>query len=360
MPVLSRRFLLAGAAASLPAQPAPAHPVLRLPRKIRAAIIGLVGHTAEILDPLPLLPDVEIAALADPDTAGLNNLTRRAGLGGARLYADYRRMLDREKLDLVAVCNDNGSRARAILDCAARGLHIVAEKPLAVNRDGFEAVRKTVAANGVKLTMLLPMRFWPQFAAMKRIVASGEIGEVAQIASQKSYRTLDWPQWKTRRSTYGSTILWIGPHAVDLIRHVGGRELVEAVSMQAHIGAPQLGEMENSTATLFRLDNGGVAAMRLDYLRPDAAPTHEDDRLRVAGTRGVVEFQAATGVTLITARRKPEQIRDLPAPTPLFVEFLAWVYLGQPPQLDLASVYRVNEIVLAAGESAKTSQITHT
>ena len=74
--------------------------------------------------------------------------------------------------------------------------------------------------------------------------------------------------------------------------------------------------MENTTATLFRLDNRGTAALRMDYLRPETAPTHGDDRLRLAGTRGVLEYQAATGLTLVTAKEKPRVITDLPPRSP--------------------------------------------
>jgi predicted dehydrogenase len=354
MSPFSRRTLLAGGAASLAlADTAP----IRLPAKVRLGIIGLVGHTSEITGPLASLPDVELVAVADPDRAGCTRLAAGARFPAATIYDDYRAMLNREKLDMVGVCNDNGARAAAVLACAERKVHVIAEKPLAVNRADFERVRSAVAANGIKLSMLLPMRFAPQFAAMRRIVQSGEIGEVAQIESQKSYRTQNWEKWKSRYASYGSTILWIGPHSVDLMRHIGGREMVEAVSFQAHIGAPQLGEMENSTGTLFRLDNGGVGVMRLDYLRPDAAPTHEDDRLRIAGTKGVLEYQASTGLTVVTDTRKPEVIRDLPPQKPLFVDFLESVYLGTSPALDLASIYRVNEIVLAADESARQPRI---
>ena len=358
MAKISRRTLIGGVPVALLAQQDETR--VQLPRTVKVGIIGVVGHTAVILDPLPSLPDVEVVAIAEADEKARARFVKNPRVATARQYADYRQMLDKEKLDVVAVCNDNGARSAAIIACAERKVHIAAEKPLATNRNDFHAVRKAVAANDVRLTMLLPMRFWPAFVAMRRIVESGEIGEVAQVASQKSYRTLGWERWKSRYSSYGSTILWIGPHSVDLMRYVSGRELMEAVSFQAHIGAPQLGEMENSTGTLFRMDNGGVATMRLDYLRPDTAPTHEDDRLRVAGTKGVVEFQASTGVTVISSAGKPRVITDVPRVTPLFTEFLQAVYLGKKPTLDLYSIYRVNEIVLAADESARNPRLVST
>ena len=39
------------------------------------------------------------------------------------------------------------------------------------------------------------------------------------------------------------------------------------------------------------MDNGGSATMHLDYLRPLTASGHGDDRLRVSGTRGIVDIE---------------------------------------------------------------------
>ncbi len=341
---MSRRGWLAGAvwAAAAGADKEP----VRLGRPVRLGLIGFEGHAGEILDPLPRLPDVELAAVCDAKPQRLKRYPN------AKAYTDYRRMLDAERLDVVGVCNSNGERAAAILACVERKAHVAAEKPLAIERADLERIRSAVARNGVHLTMLLPMRFDPTYRAMKRIVDSGAIGEAAQIAAQKSYKLGERPDWYRRRSTYGGTIPWIGVHMVDLMRWSSGRELVEAATFQGRVGYPDLGEMENVTASVFRLDNGGVGTLRMDYLRPDAAPTHGDDRLRVAGTKGVVEYQGATGVTVVTAEKKPEVVRDLPPGDSLFIDFLKSVYLGTAPGLPLADVYRVNEIVLGARDAA--------
>ena len=105
------------------AAPAP----LRLPRKVRLAILGLEGHIEEILDPLPLLPDVELVAVADRDGKLLESAARRPAAAHARRYADYRESLDREQLDMAGICGTDGERAAVILACAARKIHVVAE-----------------------------------------------------------------------------------------------------------------------------------------------------------------------------------------------------------------------------------------
>lgn len=358
---LSRRSWLTAAAATAarPQSSAPgAQPLLRLPKRIRIALLGVEGHAGEILKPLDRLPDVELVAIYDPDPKAIAGIiARNPRAAGARPYSDWREMLDREKLDLVGIAGSNAERAPAILACAGRKLNIVAEKPLAIEMADLQEIEKAVAQYGVRLTMLLPMRFSAPYLAMKQIVASGEIGEVAQIGAQKSYKLGPRAEWMRHRNTFGGTIPYIGVHMVDLMRWASGRELVEASSFQSRIGYPEMLDMENTTATLFRLDNGGVATLRMDYLRPMSAPTHGDDRLRIAGAKGIVEHTAEEGLTLITKDQKPHRITDLPPSRSLFADFLSSVYLSTPSGLELHEVYRVNRIVLLAREAAERHQI---
>ena len=326
---------------------------VRLPRKIRIGMIGLEGHSGLVLDALRDLPDAELVAFQDSDPARGTKLR-------ARRYPTYREMLEREQLDVVGIAGPNAERVPVILAAAARKLHIAAEKPLALTRADLELVKSAVSSNGVQLTMFLPMRFYGSYTEMRRIIASGVIGEVAQVDAQKSYKLGPRPDWMRHHETYGGTIPYIGIHMVDLIRHVTGREIVEAFSLQKRIGNAELMDMENTTASLFRLDNGAVSVLHMDYLRPDAAEGHGDDRLRVAGTSGIVEFQEHGGLKLVHAKRKEALISPLPPDRGLFVDFLDSVYNGKPPGLSLHEIYRANEIVLAARESAETGRLVST
>jgi hypothetical protein len=94
----------------------------------------------------------------------------------------------------------------------------------------------------------------------------------------------------------------------------------------------------------------------MDYLRPDTAPTHGDDRMRIAGTKGVAEYMAATGVTLVTTSGKPKTITELPPRGSLFADYLKATYLGAKPTVTLADIWKINEITLAAHEAAGTGQ----
>ncbi len=351
---LSRRTLVTGAA--LATQLA-ARQIVRLPRKIRVALIGLEGHISEILDPMDRLPDLQLVAIQDADPQRVAQVSEGKHASGARRYSDWRELLNNENLDIAAVCGTNGERAEIILECARRKIHVVAEKPLAITKPDLDRVRQAVAQSAIHLTMLLPMRFEARYRAMKQIADAGEIGEVAQIAAQKSYKLGERAEWMRNRPTYGGTIPFIAVHMVDLMRFTSGRELKETVSFEGRVGHPELRDMENTTATIFELDNRGTAALHMDYLRPDTAPSWGDDRLRLAGTRGVLEYQEATGVTLVTSKQTQRQITTLPPDGSLFLDFLESVYHGTPVGLNLADIFRVNEIVLAARDSADRHQI---
>ncbi|MEJ7606419.1 MAG: Gfo/Idh/MocA family oxidoreductase [Bryobacteraceae bacterium] len=344
--MITRRSLLLSPAVAM------APPAVKLPRKVRVGIIGFEGHAGEITGQLHRLPDVEVTAVCSAEAADLARAKKNPRLATAREYSSYRQMLEREQLDVAAITNGNGERAEAILACTLRKLNVIAEKPLAIHRNDYEAVRKAVEQSGIKFGMLLPMRFESPYLALKKIVDEGLVGEILQIGSQKSYKSGERASWYLKSKTYGSTILWIGIHMIDLMRWTSGREFVAAVSLANHIAFPQLGEMDNVTASLFSLDNGGIATLRMDYLRTAPAETHGDDRLRLAGTRGIAEYQAATGVTLMTADRKPALVPELPPQGSVFVDYLESVYLGKKTRLPLQDIWRVNEITLAAHEAA--------
>jgi predicted dehydrogenase len=346
---LTRRTLLSAALASQSLLAQTASSLIRLPRKVRLGMIGFDGHPEEILHHLPRLPDVELVAYAidGTDPAALASNRKDPAVQKARSFDTYESLLESEKLDLVAVCNNNGRRCAAILACAAKGIHVIAEKPLAMTAADLAKVKKAYTPPQLRLSMLLPMRFDPPYLALKAIVDSGEIGEVAQITGQKSYQLGARPEWQKHSSTYGSTMLWIGIHMIDLMRHCSGREFVEVAGYQSHVALSGYAEMENVTASVYKLDNGGVANLYMDYLRPAAASGHGDDRLRLAGTTGIAEYMESLGVTVMSENSKPRVISSLPEPRSVFLDFIESVYLGKAQSLSLDDIYRVNEITIA-------------
>jgi predicted dehydrogenase len=331
---------------------APAASLLKLPQRVRIAIIGVEGHIAQVTEAMPLLPDAEIVAAAHtmPGKAA-------ARFPQAKAYADYRKMLDEIKPDVVAVGNTNGERAEAVIECLRRDVHVLAEKPLGVTLGEYEQVAKAMARSKGKLTTMMTMRGEPPYIALRGLVEEGAIGEVVQMDAQKSYKAPAPGDWRFTPRLYGGTIPWIGIHMIDLMRWVGGRDFTETWSVQAVKDYGFTHGMESVTGSVFRMDNGGAALMRMDYFRPKTAPTHGDDRLRLVGSKGIAEYMASTGVTLMTQDAGPRKIVSLPAKRFLFAEFLDHVYNGKPEPISAKDIDRANRITLLAAQSAATGKV---
>ena len=94
-----------------------------------------------------------------------------------------------------------------------------------------------------------------------------------------------------QRGTYGGTIPWVGSHAVDWIHWLSGERFLTVYAAHSVRDNRGHGDLEMTAICQFTLTNQVFGAASLDYLRPESAPTHGDDRIRLAGTRGVLEIR---------------------------------------------------------------------
>ena len=132
--------------------------------------------------------------------------------------------------------------------------------------------------------------FAPNYAAMRRVVSDGKVGEVIQILVQKSYRYgAARPQ---DEAIDGGMFLQAGIHAARMVEHVGGVRIKSITGWETTFGKPEKekGEGKIAGAAQIRLDNGGLATIIINYLNP-GHPTlpHGNETLRIFGTKGFVE-----------------------------------------------------------------------
>jgi predicted dehydrogenase len=352
-----RQLLRAGAAAVPLAAAAAEKPRFDFPDEVRIAILGFDGHTGEAVEVARAYPQVKIVAYeATTEREQQRSRGAKGVLADAKRYDDYRKLLAAEKLDAVCICDQNWRRAECVIACLEKGIPTAAEKPMGISIAELHDVQRVAKKTGVPLTMLLPMRFDPKFVVMRQIVQRGEIGEAVNLSAQKSYQLGERPDWMKERETFGGTIPYIACHTVDLLRFISGRDMVATAAFQGRVGFPELRDMENTAAISYQLDNGGTADVRLDYLRPKAGDSHGDDRIRIAGTKGIVE-QMHGKVTLMTDDQELHEVTERPEGPKLFEDFLDAVFHKREPSLTQADIFRVTEIVIRSREAADAGRV---
>ncbi len=321
---------------------------------MKAVIIGTSGHIDLALEVRDRLPQVSFVGIApgSADEDARDFFVERLEKSLIPFYDDYRRMLDREKPHVAVVAPFFFLQSAVACDCMERGIHVFVEKPMAVSLDQLERLRRSHARAGVALCPMLESRYRPEFHAAWRAVRDGLVGEPLLMTAQKSYKLGARHAMYTHRATYGGTIPWVAIHAIDWIQWFSGGKIVEVAARQTARGNRGHGELESSGACLLRLSNSGTGIVTFDYFRPRSAPTHGEDRLRVAGEKGVVEV-AGGEATLSTdeAARRPLPKDE---PVSIFQEFIRHIEAGVPMRMSAEDAFQVSEISLQMREAADT------
>ena len=97
----------------------------------RVGMIGWEDHINYTLDAIAEMKNVRLAAVARSGQGSVDRVkSYSAFTAETKIYDDYREMLKKEALDIVAVYTPHGTRAQAIIDSAKSGCHIYSEKPM--------------------------------------------------------------------------------------------------------------------------------------------------------------------------------------------------------------------------------------
>lgn len=326
---------------------------------LQVGIIGLKGHQSVALQGIVARDDCRLAAVCDDNPEALDAVAEwKAADEDTRTFTDYGAMLDEVDLDIVVEAEVDNIRADIIQTCARRGIHVLAEKPLAFDLNQLERVHSAVDDAGIDLSMLLTMRYDPIYLGIKEVVEDGALGTICLATMQKSYRLGDRPEWQRSSETFSGIIPFIGIHALDLIWYTSGLHFTAGSGFQGNIGHPEIRDMEDSSCLAVELSNGASAAVRLDYCRPEAAPTHGDDRLRLAGNQGVIEaLHCGESVTLIDADGQRDVA--LPGAVDQFSNFVDSIYADEKCLAPASDCFYMTEVVLRLKEAVQSRTIAN-
>ncbi len=292
---------------------------------MRIAMIGASGHGAAFCIPGQYLPEREFVAVA-PGSCGesvLGMAEQLRSVGYApKVYDDYLELLEKEVPEVVVIDNYYAEHAQVLLAAFRAGCHVFCEKPVISSPEQLDEVVAAWKKAGTEFAAMFNLRYDGAFYRGWKLIREGAIGKVRLLNAQKSYKLGPRPEFMQHMDTYGGTIPWVGIHGIDWIQWMSGEKFEQVRALQASGEAPNGVCPQTTALAQFRLSNDVMASLTIDYLNPAAAPVHGDDRVRVVGTKGVLEVRAG-GVTLINENgvQHPENLIE----GDLFGDFLLQV-----------------------------------
>ncbi len=171
----------------------------------------------------------ELVACADVE---LERAEKYAAKYGAKAYADYREMIEKEHLDAVHICLPHYLHARVAIDAMEHGLHVLSEKPMDVDMESAEAAIAASKRTGKLYGVVSQCRYTPSAQLVKAALAAGKLGKVISARSVMTWSRDDAyyadGEWRgTWEMEGGGVMINQAIHSVDLVRWLIDDEVAE-------------------------------------------------------------------------------------------------------------------------------------
>jgi predicted dehydrogenase len=273
---------------------------------------------------------VDLVAICDIEPDRARAMAER--FGARRIYSDHRAMLADPEVQMVDVCTPTHTHLPLSLDAIAAGRHVLSEKPLATEAEPAFAAARAADAKGVRTKLGFTFRYSPAIRQVKQWIADGTLGEIFHIHGfEQNSQWLD-PDVPLRQIVPGAprdqlipaSIIGYGSHLVDLMRWLGGEFASVASTMRNFVpervvrGEPgrQRIPIEDGAAAVVEYTSGAQGLLQSSYIAVGNYPGVE---IRVYGSKGaavarlISEYGIAETLHFATADAVEFRKIDLPA-----------------------------------------------
>ncbi|HSW19450.1 MAG TPA: Gfo/Idh/MocA family oxidoreductase [Ramlibacter sp.] len=207
-----------------------------------------------------------------------------AFFAGARATDAIDQVLEDPLVKVALVLTPPNTHLEIVTRLAARGIHVLLEKPLDVDTPRAQALVGACRDHGVKLGVVLQHRMRPAARRLKQLVDDGALGALTNAAVEarwwrpQSY--YDEPGRGTRARDGGGVLLTQAVHTLDLFLHLAG-PVAEVAAFATTSAAHQM-ECEDVATAVLRLRGGALATVNATT----AAYPGFSERIQISGTLG--------------------------------------------------------------------------
>ena len=196
---------------------------------IRFGIVGLGSMALNHINTmLTKTPHARICAVASKNEKNIAKLRAMPGGESVQVFDTPDEMYDSGAIDAVLIASPHRAHVAQATEAFAHGMHVLLEKPVGVSTQEARGMNAAAKASGKAFGVMFNQRTNPIYKAMKRIVDSGELGEIRRVnvvitdwfRAQSYYDSCAWrATWKHEG---GGVLLNQAPHNLDLWQWICG------------------------------------------------------------------------------------------------------------------------------------------
>lgn len=193
---------------------------------MKFGVVGLGNHAINRVMPVIADSGNQITAIYSRNI----DKARKEGLKyQSRGFDNLESFLENGDFEAVYIASPNFlhySQAKAAL---LSGRHVLLEKQMTLNTEESQELVELAAGRSLALAIGFHMRFHPAVDDLKRIIQSGELGDIAYISgmwaslSTRSYDDPDHKWWREDEKVGGGSVMGTGVHVIDTMNYILGR-----------------------------------------------------------------------------------------------------------------------------------------
>ena len=205
-----------------------------------------------------------VAAIASRDATRAQETAKALRI--PRAFGSYEALLESPDIDAVYIPLPNNLHKEWTIRAAARGKHILCEKPFALHAAEVGEMIAAAKQYRVLLMEAFMYRFHPQFAKLKSLIDEGVIGKVQTIRSAFSFFLNRPNDIRIKKETGGGALMDVGCYCVNMARLVVG---AEPLQVQATMVMHENQQVDDTLAAIIHFPGDVVAvfdcSFRTDY-----------------------------------------------------------------------------------------------
>ncbi len=257
---------------------------------IKWCIIGAGGIADRRTIPAILSDnDNKIVAFMENNIEIGNKISEKYGI---KCYDNEEEMLKNEECDCVYIGTPVFCHYPQAMIALKYKKHVFVEKPIALNSMDGKNMLDAFKKEGKQLFVGYMMKYHNLHEKAKRLIKSGEIGQINDVRLQFScwYPDIIGAWRQSKKLGGGGAFMDLGVHCVELIEHVLGDEIVDVKGYtNTHTFSY---EVEDSAVMTFKTRNGVLGHIDVNFNIPDNASV---SKMEIYGTEGYIICNGTLG-----------------------------------------------------------------
>lgn len=225
---------------------------------LRIAFTG-TGHISRVhARAAASLPDLEAVAIVNHKPESMAEYAAQFGI--ERQYASVEALLADGGVDILCVGTPNYLHAPQAIAALEAGMHVLVEKPMALDAAAAAAMQRASESSGAKLLVAHCWRFDDEVNWLKRQIDAGRLGKILRTKGYGVHVNWGPEGWFTQAQYAGGGALAdMGVHAIDTARYLLGDP--QPVSVYAKIATQYTEYDVDDSGTIWINWEGGASSI---------------------------------------------------------------------------------------------------